>query len=58
MFEQDAAAHRLVGYLEEAMRQIERLCNSPASTKDAKARVILEIERIASNSIERAKNLP
>ena len=58
MFESEAAAFRLVGYLEGAMKDIERLCNAPAGTKDAKARIILEIERIATKAIERAKLLP
>ena len=54
----DSEHYRLLGYLEEAMKQIDRLCDVPAPTKDAKARIIIEIQRIASASIERAKQAP
>lgn len=54
----DTEHYRLLGYLEGAMKEIDRLCNVPAPTKDAKAQIILQIERIASRSLERAKQAP
>lgn len=55
MFERDAAAHRLVGYLEEAMKQIDNICDQPPSTKDALAGRLVAIKKIATMAIERAK---
>lgn len=55
MMDREQNAHRLVGYLEAAMEEIERLCNVPTKTALEKAHVLLEIERIATRSIETAK---
>ena len=58
MFERDAAAHRLVGYLEEAMKNIDRICDQTAPTKIDKDTQIAMIKNIATKAIERARLLP
>jgi hypothetical protein len=55
MFENDRAAHRLVGYLEEAMKSIERICNQPPSTQPVMTNRVAAIHKIAKASIERAR---